>query len=183
MAYTRLDRSAECNFRFSMVWVEFQNFIDHFVQFLNVLAILILISWWYAREKEKERESERIDSGCYDTYIFNNIPEYRDLVIVLRQTSTRPYESQSVIVREYHIVGILRIGHQRVKKYSRLYFNPPEYLFYVPTSHPTGDPRMDNRWGGSDGGRSGRGRRRRYFMGTSFYCARLLGHLLREACL
>ena len=103
--------------------------------------------------------------------------------LITSNVDAAPYESQSVIVRKYHIVSI-RIGRRvGVKKYSRLYFNPPEYPLYVPTSHSAGDHGWitDEAVGGAR--KDGEGRRRRYFMGTGFYCARLLGHLLREACL
>lgn len=109
---------------------------------------------------------------CYDTRIFliTSLTDRGDRIT--SNVDAAPYESQNVIVREYHVMSI-RIGRRRKEIFGVIFQSAgvPTLCTYVSSDR---GPRMDNRRGGG---------RRRYFMVTGFYCARLLGHLLREACL
>lgn len=118
------------------------------------------------------------------TYLFNNFTHgiARRGDLIASNVDATPYESQSVIIRKYHVVSI-RIERRRKEIFGVIFQSAgvPTLCTYVSSGR---EPRMDNRRGGGWRGlRDREGRRRRYFMGTGFYCARLLGHLLREACL
>lgn len=104
------------------------------------------------------------------TYLFNNFPcgvaRHGDLI--MSNVDATPYESQSVIVRKYHIVSI---GRRRKEIFGVIFQSArvPTLCTYVSFGRV---PRMDNRQGG---GRYGKGWRRA--TEAIFYGYRLL---LRE---
>lgn len=136
----------------------------------------------------------RVDeSGSRHTYLFNNLPRgatWRPVATVLRQRGIvwkSKCNRKKVSYREYTYRTFRR------KEIFEVIFQSvgvPTLCTYVSSEREKGGLGMDNRWGGGSAvvrsrtGREGWGEWwRRYFMGTGFYCAKLLGHLLREVCL
>lgn len=144
--------------------MESQNFTDHFLRFPSALVILILIC-------NSLMCHRRVDASRH-TYLFNNFP--REMARrgdrITSNVDAAPYESQSVIVRKYHIVSI-RIRRRRKEIFGVIFQSAgvPTLCTYVSSDR---GPQMDNRWGG---GR--RGKRWRRTAEAIFYRYQLL---LRE---